>query len=67
MRQVETPEAVRYEIAKEYLVPIIHDWWTRRESALLARQRARFRVRSVTLAAAMLVSVYGIWLLVTLR
>jgi hypothetical protein len=63
LRQVETLEALRYEIANDCFVPIVHDWWTRRESTMLARQRARFRVRSVSVAAALLVAIYGIWLI----
>jgi hypothetical protein len=67
LRQVETADALRYEIANDSLVPIVHDWWTRREVTLLARQRAQFRVRSVSVAAALLVAIYGIWLLLTLK
>ncbi len=67
LRQVETGETVRYEVAHECLTPILHDWWRRREAAMLARQRAQFRLRSVSVAVGSLVAIYAIWLVWSMR
>jgi hypothetical protein len=67
LRQVETGEILRYEIAHECLTPILQDWWQRRGAAMLARQRAQFRVRSVSVAVGSLVAIYAIWLIWSIR
>jgi hypothetical protein len=55
----------RYEIARECYTPLIRDWWLRKEAAAIARDRARFRVRSVSLAVGAMVLVYALWLALT--
>jgi len=63
LRSVQILDVTRYEISRECLTPILHDWWTRREAALLARRRAQFRVRSISVAAGAIVTMYITWLL----
>ena len=62
LRAVETPEAIRYEIARECYTPILRDWWDRRESAIVARRRAVFRVVSITGALSAILVMYLIWI-----
>ncbi len=63
LRSVETPETLRYEIAQECYAPILRDWWERRESAIVARRRAIFRIISISVALGAIVMTYLIWLL----
>ena len=63
LRTVEMPEVTRYEISRESLTPILHDWWQRRETSLTARRRAQFRVRSISVAVGSIVAIYAAWLL----
>jgi hypothetical protein len=65
MRPVEMPEAIRWEIAREGLTPILNDWWERREAALQARRRANFRVRSISIAVTSIVVMYLIYIIVS--
>jgi len=65
LRTFEAGEVTRYEISHEYLTPVIRDWWQRRELAMIARQRAQFRVRSLSVAGGCIVSVYVLWLLLS--
>ena len=67
LRTVELPGAMRYEIARDSLTLLIRDWWKRRETMLIARRRARFRVRSVSLAAGSILALYAVWLFLTLK
>jgi hypothetical protein len=62
LRAVETSDALRYEIARECYAPILRDWWERRESAIVARRRAVFRIVSVTVALSAILLTYGIWI-----
>lgn len=62
LRSVETPEAVRYEIAHECYAPILRDWWERRESAIVARRRAAFRIISITGALSAILLMYVIYI-----
>lgn len=62
LRTIDLPGGQRYEIARDCLVPIIHDWWKRRESEIIARRRAQFRIRSISIAAGAIVAVYLFWL-----
>jgi hypothetical protein len=62
LRTVDLPGGTRYEIARDCQVPLIRDWWRRREAALIARQRARFRIRSLSVAAGSIVAIYLVWL-----
>ena len=63
LRQVDVAGTLRYEISRECLVPIIRNWWERRETAIIARRRAIFRVTSVSLAAGSILLVYVVYLL----
>jgi len=65
LRPVEMPDALRYEIARDPLTPILADWRQRREAVLLARRRAKFRVRSLSVAAGCILAVYLVWLIMT--
>jgi hypothetical protein len=67
LRTVEQREMVRYEIARDSYAPMIRDWWNRREAMLIARRRARFRVRSVSLAVGSIVVLYMIWLIMGMK
>lgn len=62
LRSVETPEVVRYEIARECYAPILRDWWERREAAIVARRRAVFRITSISVAVGAIAIVYVMWL-----
>jgi hypothetical protein len=65
MRPVEMPEAIRYEIARECLTPILSDWWERREATVQARRRANFRVRSISIAVTCVVVMYVVWIILS--
>jgi len=67
LRTVELSGAIRYEIARDSLTPLIRDWWKRRETMMMARRRARFRMRSISLAAGAVLVLYIVWLFLTLR
>ena len=67
LRSVEMQDAIRYEIARECFTPIVRDWWQRREAFLIARRRAKFRVRSMSIAAGCIVALYAAWLLGALK
>jgi hypothetical protein len=67
IRSVEMPDGMRYELARESLVPIVRDWWERREAALIAKRRAAFRMRSLSVAVGSIVTLYAVWLLMTIR
>jgi len=62
LRTVDLPGGTRYEIARDCWAPLIRDWWRRREAALIARRRAQFRVRSLSVAAGSIVAIYLVWL-----
>jgi hypothetical protein len=53
---------LRYELARECLAPILRDWWERREAVIVARRRAAFRIRSLSVAAGAIILTYVIWL-----
>lgn len=63
LRSIETSGTLRYEISRECLVPILRDWWERREAVIVARRRAAFRIRSISVAVSALILTYVIWLL----
>jgi len=58
LRTIEISETLRYEIARESLVPLVRDWWRRHEAVLIARQRVQFRIRSLSLAVGLILAVY---------
>jgi hypothetical protein len=53
----------RYELARECLTPILHDWWKRREAVVAARRRASFRIVSISVATGSIVLMFGVWIL----
>jgi hypothetical protein len=63
LRSVDAGGVVRYEIPRECLVPILRDWWERREAVIVARRRAAFRIRSISVAAGAIIFTYVIWLI----
>jgi hypothetical protein len=63
LRTVDAGGVVRYEISRECLVPILRDWWERREALIVARRRAAFRIRSISVAAGAIIFTYVIWLI----
>jgi hypothetical protein len=63
LRSIETPEALRYEVARECYAPILRDWWERREAAIVARRRAIFRITSISVAVGAIALVYLMWLI----
>jgi hypothetical protein len=67
LRPFENRDSTSYEIARESLVPIVRDWWERREASITARRRAIFRVRSLSVAAGSMLIVYLIWLILSAR
>ena len=62
MRSLEVRDELRYEIARDGLVPIVRHWWREREATLVARSRAQFRVRSLSVAFGTIVVLYLLWL-----
>ena len=65
LRSVATHEAIRYEIARECLTPILRNWWERREAAAVSRRRAVFRTTSLSLALGAIVLACIIWILLS--
>ena len=57
-----TPAGLRYELARESATAIIQDWWVRTEATIVARQRAQFRVRSISIAVAAIFGAYLVYL-----
>jgi hypothetical protein len=67
LRTVDLPDKTRYEIARDSMVPLVQDWWKRREAMLIARRRAQFRVRSISLAVGLIVALYAVYLYLSFR
>ena len=65
LRTVQIGGAVRYELARESLTIILKEWWTRQESAMIAKRRAQFRLRSMSIAAVCILTLYVTWLILT--
>jgi hypothetical protein len=64
MRSLATSAGVRYEFARESTSLVIKDWWSRSEASIIARQRAQFRVRSLSIAAGAIILAYLIYVFV---
>ena len=64
LRTIELPQGMRYELTRDSMGPVIRDWWSRKESSIVARQRALFRVRSISIAVGAIVLAYVIYLFV---
>jgi hypothetical protein len=67
LRTVELSGNPRYELRCESTAVLVRDWWGRRETALIARRRAQFRVRSISVAVGSIVVLYAVWLLIGLK
>ncbi|MDE3196875.1 MAG: hypothetical protein KGN84_11055 [Acidobacteriota bacterium] len=65
LRNIETSNGTRYEFARASMAPLVKDWWKRHESELIARQKRRFRIRSISLAVGSLGLIYLVWLIVS--
>jgi hypothetical protein len=63
LRTVDINGTTRYELSRDCLTPILRDWWERREAAIVARRRALFRVRSISVAVGAIVLMYIVWLI----
>jgi conflict system STAND superfamily ATPase len=63
LRSVDAGGVLRYELARECVAPILRDWWERREAVIVARRRAAFRIRSLSVAAGAIILTYVIWLI----
>ena len=64
LRTIELPVGMRYELTRDSMGVVIRDWWSRKESSIVARQRALFRVRSISIAVGAIVLAYVIYLFV---
>lgn len=62
LRQVHIGGTARYELSRESLTVILRYWYTKQESAMAARRRAQFRIRSMTIATGSILVLYLIWL-----
>lgn len=67
MRTVATSAGIRYEFARESAAVVVHDWWVRAEAPIVARQRAQFRVRALSLAAGAIVLACVIYLFLRMK
>jgi hypothetical protein len=63
LRTVDTNGTTRYELSRDCLTPILRDWWERREAVIVARRRALFRVRSISVAVGAIILMYIVWLI----
>ncbi len=64
LRTIELPRGLRYELTRDSMGVVIKDWWSRKESSIIARQRAMFRVRSISIAVGAIVLAYVIYFFV---
>ena len=67
LRAIELPQGMRYELTRDSMGVVIRDWWSRKESAIVARQRAMFRVQSISIAVGAIVLAYVIYLFVGVK
>jgi hypothetical protein len=67
LRTIELPGGMRYELARDCYAVLARDWWRRHEAALIARRRARFRVTSISVAVGSIVTMYVVWLIMSLK
>ena len=58
---MEIDGAIRYELARESLTVVLKDRWTRQEAIIASRRRAKFRVRSMSIASGCIVTLYVVW------
>ncbi len=62
LRTVATQHGVRYEFGRESTCVSVRDWWVRAEARIVARQRAKVRVRSISMAVGAILLAYIIYL-----
>ena len=62
LRTIEMPSGMRYEFARDSMVVVIKDWWNRKETTVIARQRAVFRVRSISIAVGAILLAYLVYI-----
>jgi hypothetical protein len=62
LRAIDLGNGMRYELTRDSMGVVIRDWWSRKESAIVARQRAMFRVRSISIAVGAIVLAYVVYL-----
>ena len=67
LRGLAVRDSIRYEIARDSMVPMLRHWWKQREAFFLARSRARFRTRSITLAVVTMVVLCVAWLFLSVK
>jgi hypothetical protein len=67
LRSFETVNGARYDFARDSIAVVVHDWWTRKEAAVAARQRALFRVGSISIAVGAILLAYLLYLYVTMK
>lgn len=65
LQTVNTPAGRRLEPARDAIAVILREWWRRREAAIVARERGRFRIRSLSIAAGAITAAYVIYLITT--
>jgi hypothetical protein len=64
LRTIELPLGIRYELTRDSMGVVIKDWRSRKESGIVAHQRAMFRVRSISIAIGAIVLAYLAYLFV---
>ena len=62
IRTVATQAGLRYEFGRESTTVVVQDWWIRAEALIVARRRAQFRVRSISIAVGAIVLLYVAYL-----
>jgi hypothetical protein len=62
LRTTEMPHGIRYEFNRESMGVVIKDWWNRKETLIISRQRATFRVRSISIAIGAILLAYLVYL-----
>jgi hypothetical protein len=67
LRTIELPVGMRYELTRDSMGVVIRDWWSRKETSIVARQRAMFRVRSISIAVGAIVLAYLVYLFVGVK
>jgi hypothetical protein len=67
LRTIELPLGMRYELTRDSMGVVIKDWCSRKESSIVARQSAMFRVRSISIAVGAIVLAYLIYWVVSVK
>lgn len=65
LRAVPLSGGLQYELGREISAAILRDWWVRKEAELVARERAKFRVRSMSIAGGAILAAYAVYLAMT--